>query len=217
MKYLAFAIFLCMFSPLLKAQMDTPAKNTYGRNHLSLADLDGSPYLDNEYKIGSVISVDDVVFKDIPLRYNCFDDVLEFMKDKVAYDLKPKDKIKRAEIGNQVFVYKDYEADRGIDKSFFEVLTEGKANLYARFTIKFYEAEELKGFAEAKPARFDDLSETYYVSVNNSPAKKISNSKKLLEILSDKQKDVDSFISKQKLSVKKPEDLKKIIAYYNSL
>jgi len=219
MKHLiTFAIFFCMLSPLLKAQIDqSPIKNSFGRNHLTLADIDGSPYLESEYKVGSVITVDDVFYKDIPLRYNCFDDGLEFLKDNVAYDLKPKEKIKKAEFGGQIFVYRDFEPDGGINKSFFQLLVEGKASLYARFNIKFYEAEELKGFADPKPARFDDLSETYYISINNSPAKKISNNKKLLEILAAKQKDVESFISKQKLSVKKSADLKKIIAYYNSL
>lgn len=225
MKYLLpFVIFLCVFSTTLKAQLGSSfasemsiSISSYGRNHLTINDIQGSPYLDSQYKVGTVLTTDDVLYKDIPLRYNCFDDVLEFTKDNVAYDLKPKDKIKRAEFGGQVFVYKDFEADRGIDKSFFEIFSEGKATLCTRFSVNFYEAEDAKGFADPKPAKFGDLSETYYLYVNNSPARKISKSKILLEILADKQKDVEAFISKQKLSVKKAEDLKKIVTYYNTL
>jgi len=97
------------------------------------------------------------------------------------------------------------------------MLVEGKVNLYARYTITFYDEEPLKGFADRKPARFDDFSETYYISINNSPAVKILTNKKLVEVLADKRKQIETFISKQKLSAKKSDDLKKIISYYNSL
>jgi hypothetical protein len=214
------ALLLFSMSPLAKAQFDMDqymSNNSYGRNHLTMDQIDGSPFLDPDYKMGTVTTDDGLVYKDIPLRYNCYRDVLEFKKDKSVYDLMPKTKIKRVEFGGQVFAYKSYESSQGTDYSFFEILAEGKATLCTRFTVNFYEAEDPKGFADAKPPRFDEIAKTYYVSVNNSPGRKITNSKKLIEFLADKQKDMESFISKQKLGVKKVEDLKKIIAYYNSL
>jgi hypothetical protein len=215
-----FVLFFFMSSLVIAQQFDMDmyrSKNTFGRGNLTIDEIDGTPYLDYEYKVGTVLTVDDVLYKDIPLRYNCFNDVLEFKKDNTSYDLQPKTKIKRAEFGGQAFTYKEFESDGSTDKSYFEILTEGKATLYARFNVKFYEPEPLKGFADAKPAKFGDLAETFYVSINNAPAKKILNNKKLVEVLSDKQKEVETFISKQRLSVKKVDDLKKIIAYYNSL
>jgi hypothetical protein len=227
MKYLlSFVISICLFSTTLKAQSFvaaysasiSPTKAHFGRNNLTIDDIKGSPYLDSEYKVGTILTTEDVLYKDVPLRYNCYGGVMEFKKDNTSYELKPEEKLKKVEFGGQVFVYKAYVSDKGgTDKTFFEVLTEGKASLCVRFSVNFYEAEALQGFADPKPARFDDISETYYVAVNNSPAKKFSNSKKLVEILGDKQKDIETFISKQKLSAKKAEDLKKIIAYYNTL
>lgn len=215
-------ILFCLLSPLVNAQQlsltdQFMTKNAYGRNNLRTADIQGSPYLDNEYKVGTVRTVDDVLYKDIPLKYNCYDDVLEFQRNNVSYDLKPKTIVKRAEFGGQVFAYKDFESNGGTDKSYFKLLAEGKASLCVRFSVKFYEQEPLKAYAEPKPARFDNLEETYYVSIDNSPAKKILNNKKLIEILADKKNEVESFMSKQKLSARKAEDLIKIIRYYNSL
>jgi len=221
---LPFVIFLCVFSTTLKAQLGSSfgsgmsiSKSSYGRNHLTIKDIQGSPYLDSQYKVGTVLTTDDVLYTDIPLRYNCFDGVMEFEKDKESYDLKPESKMKRIQFGGQIFAYKNYEADKGTSKTYFEILFEGKATLCVRYSVKFYEAEALQGFSDPKPARFDDFSKTYYISVDNSPAKKFSNSKKLIEIFSGKQKEVESFISKQKLSVNKVEDLKKIVTFYNSL
>jgi hypothetical protein len=226
-RIILFVLFFISASPLVKSQsqfgnvqfnMDQyRSNNTYGRGNLTVDEIDGTPYLDYEFKVGTVLTADSISYKDIPLRYNCFNDALEFKKEKTSYDLQPKTKIKRAEFGGQVFTYRDFESDSGNDKSFFAILAEGKATLYARFNVKFYEPEPLKGFADAKPARFGDLTETYYVSIKNAPARKILSNKKLIEVLGDKQKEVETFISKQKLSIKKVNDLKKIIAYYNSL
>jgi hypothetical protein len=220
-KLLFFIILLCLLSNFVNAQ-DTwidqyPSRKSFGRNNLAISDIQGSPYLDEQYRIGTVLTVDNLLYKDIPLRYNCFDDVLEFKKNDVSFELKPKELIKRAEFGGQVFSYKEYESDGSTSKSYFALLAEGKATLCARYTIKFYEPEPIKAYADPVPARFADFDERYYVSINNSPAKIIVNNKKLVEMLADKQKEIESFISKQKLSYKKAEDMRKIITYYNSL
>jgi len=215
-------ILFCLLSTLAKAQSlsfkdQYNARLSYGRNHLKMADIQGSPYLDSLYKVGSFLTDAGELYKDIPLRYNCCDDILEFKKGDVSNELVPKSKVKRAEFGNRVFVYSLFDSDGKTDTSYFEVLAVGKAALYARYSIKFYEAEPLQAYSASQPARFDDFSESHYISVNNSLAKKISTNKNVIEILADKEKEVKDFISKQKLSAKKADDLKKIIAYYNTL
>lgn len=194
-----------------------PTKFSYGRKHLKMDDIQGSPYLESEFKIGTVLTDNDVFYRGIPLRYNCFNDVMEIQKNGFSYELKPKTKVKKAEFAGQVFAYKDYESGRGIARSYFELLAEGKATLCARFSVKFYEVEPLKGFADPKPARFDNFAETYYISSGNSPARKIISKKILVELFVYKKHEVESFITKHKLSVKKGEDLNKIVKYYNSL
>jgi hypothetical protein len=183
---------------------------------LSLSDIKGSPFLDTEYKTATVTTDDGLVYKGIPLRYNAYTDVLEFLKEGASYDLMPKEKVKRAEFGGQVFSYRSYEPG-GSNKGYFEILQEGKATLLGRYVIHFYDEEPLQGYAEKKPARFDDFVESYWVSIQEAPAQKVLTSKKLVEILGDKKNEVQTYINKQKLSIKKVNDLKKIIAYYNSL
>jgi len=216
-------ILLCQFSALVNAQQalsfqdQYESRMSYGRNNLEITEIQGSPYLDKEYQVGTVLTDSNTICKSVLLRYNCADDVLEFKQNNVSYDLIPKTSVKKAEFGGKVFVYKNYESGGGTGKTYFELLVEGKSSLFAHYSTKFYDREPAKGYSEAQPARFDDIEKCFYISVNNSPARKISNNKKLVEILTDKQKEIESFISRQKLSVKKVEDLKKIVSYYNSL
>ena len=213
-------ILFFLFSTLAKAQVFidiSPFQNVLDRLKVKIIDIQGTPYLNSEYQAGTILSNTDVLYKNIPLRYDCFDDVFEFQRNGKTYWCDPKESVKKAEFGGKVFVYKVFEPEGGIDKGYFEVLAEGKATLLARHSINFYDPVPTNGIIDAKPARFDNLRETYYVSIDNSPAKKIQTNKKMAEIFGDKKNEVEAFISKQKLSVKKKDDLKKIITYYNSL
>lgn len=209
-----------LFSASVKAQkfIDiSPFQKFMDRTGLKTTEIKGTPYLNSEYQKGTILSDADVLYKNVPLRYDCFDDALEFQRDSKTYFLFPKETVKRTEFGGKVFVYKEFEAEGGTEKGYFELLAEGKGTLLARHSINFYEAVPTNGLTDARPARFDNLRETWYVSFDNSPARKIPTNKKMSEIFGDKSKEVEAFISKEKLSVKKKDDLKKIIAFYNSL
>lgn len=213
-------IFFFLLSTLAKAQISVDVsqmQNFLDRKHLQMNEIQGTPYLNVEYETGTILSDADILYRNVPLRYDCFNDILEFKRDNKTYYSDPKETVKRAEFGGKVFVYKVFEKEGGTDKSYFEELVKGKAALLIRYSVNFYEAVPSNGIIDSKPARFGDLTETWFVSIDSLPAKKILNNKKLAEILGDKKNEVETFISKEKLSVKKKDDLKKIITYYNTL
>ena len=192
MKHLTtLTILLWLLIPALRAQdwADRwPSQNFYGHKKITLSDIKGSPYLDTQYRKGTVMTDDGLTYKDIPLRYNAYTDVLEFQKNGTSYDLMPKDRVKKADFGGQVFTYRNYEPGGPANRAYFTILSEGKATLLGRYMVNFYEEEPLKGYADPKPARFDDLMESFWISMKEAPAIKILNSKKLLEALNDKKK-----------------------------
>ena len=213
-------IFFFLFSTLAKAQLSvdiSQMQNFMDRNLTKMNEIQGTPYLNIEYEVGTILNSAGILYRNVPLRYDCFNDVLEFKRNDKAYSLDPKETVKKAEFGGKVFVYKVFEKDGGTGKSYFEEVVKGKAALFSRYSINYHEAEQGNGIIDSKPARFGDLLETYYISIDSLPAKKILNNKKLVEILGDKKNEVGAFISKQKLSVKKKDDLKKIVSWYNSL
>jgi len=213
-------IIFFLFSTLAKAQVTvdiSKMQNVLDRNLTKMNQIQGTPYLNIEYEAGTILSNADILYRNVPLRYDCFNDILEFKRNDNAYCLDPKETVKKAEFGGKVFVYREFEKEGGANKSYFEEVVKGKATLFTRYSINYHEAEEGNGIIDSKPARFGDLRESYYISIDSLPAKKILNNKKLVEILSDKKKEVEAFISKEKLSVKKKDDVKKIVSYYNSI
>lgn len=221
MKQLAVLIVLLFcLSPALKAQLYgnlLPSRYMYGPRHLTLEQIQGTPYLNPDFVNGKVTTTDGSTFNDIPLRYNCYSDVIEFKKEDVGYDIDPKNIVDKVEFGGRVFGYLQFEPGFGHNMGYFQILAEGKAKLCVKYQIGFLEREELRGYATPKPDRFDNLKVTYWISMDNAPAKQILNKGKFLELFSEKKNEVEGFMASKKLTIKKEDDLKKIVSYYNTL
>ena len=191
---------------------------TWTKYELKLSDIQGTPFLDPEFASGRIVASDGSVFTDIPLRYNGFSDDLEFQKGTDTYNIDPKTKVKRAEFGGKVFSCLPFDDLGKVKNGFFEILSEGeKATLLIQYTVKFLEKEEVKAFADPKPARFDEIQKTYFISIDSGIAQQITNKKKLLELFGARKDEMETFISKNKLSIRGDDALTKIIAHYNSL
>lgn len=192
-------------------------EGTYSRNNLKISDIQGSPYLDEDFSPGKITTNDGTIYTEIPLRYNAYSDDMEFQKDKDSYNIDPKTIVKRAEFGGLIFSYLRYDENAKSKSSFFEILIEGKATLLVRYTVKFLEKEAVKAFVDPKPARFEEAQKEYYISFDGAPAKLITNKKNLLELFGTQKTEMESYISKNKLSVKGDDALTKIVVHYNSL
>lgn len=180
-------------------------------------DVLGTPYLEKEFHPGKITTKEGAIISDLQLQYNACNDDLEFLQGEDRYAIDPKSIVKKAEFGGKVFSYMQYDIDGKTQGGFFEILTEGKVTLLIKYTIKFFEKEAVKPFVNPKPARFDPPIKQYYISFDGATAKLIPNKKKLLELFGNQMNEMESYISKNKFSVKEDESLKKIIAYYNSL
>jgi len=180
-------------------------------------DVLGTPYLEKEFHPGKITTKEGTIISDLQLQYNACNDELEFQKDGNRYVVDPKEMVKRAEFGSKAFVYMKYDVFGKTQGGFFGLLVEGKATLLIKYTVKFFEKEVPKPFVDPKPARFDPPIKEYYISFDGAPAKLVVNKKKFLEFFGDQKNEMEEFLSKNKLSVKDDESMKKIIAHYNAL
>jgi len=228
MRRVAFFILLFVLTNSLNAQtmlnglMDSyrfkkMTDGAYSNFNLKMSEIQGTLYLNEEFSTGKIITSEGATFENIPLRYNAYSDDLEFQKGEDTYNIDPKTIIRRAEFGGAVFGCMKYDSFGKIQNGLFEILTEGKATLLVKYTIKFLEKEKVQAFADPKPARFDAPKKEYYMTMDGAPAKLITNKKSLLELFGDRKDEMESYISKNKLSVREDEGLTKIIAHFNTL
>ena len=149
------------------------------------------------------------------LRYNIYEDQMEFVKDNNIYYLKKDlDRIVRF-ADNTKYAVKELDGET----HFFLVHQDGKNQLLAYQTIRFIEAKEPKtGYDVRKPADFKRRKDELYLALDGKNLVSIPRKKKsFFATFGDKSSDIKMYIKKNKLGYKRVKDLKKVLAYYNTL
>lgn len=189
-----------------------------GNNQLSMKKVKGSPYLNDEFENGSIYTVQRIQYTGIPLRYNIFNDELEFKTPANEIQaLATPEIVEKAVFGQTHLVYSAYTNNNKIKKGFFVVLEEGKAMLYSKPGVVFKEATEPAAYKEAEPPTFNKKADDYYIRIGTAPAQMIGNKKELLAAFPDNKDKIESYIDKNKVKTNKSESLRELVKYYNSL
>ncbi|WP_372773224.1 hypothetical protein [Mangrovibacterium sp.] len=190
--------------------------NEVSRNKMmepfDLTEIDGSPYLDNEFKKGNVITKDSVQYAGLELRYNIYNDALEFRKNDLDIELNENFPLLYAVVGDDVFVKASNAA------GYFQVVQTGDAFLVKKIKVKFVDRKEATGYQAAKKPSFKLLKPDYFVEKELSgEAFRVESNEDLLRIFSDRQDEIETYFKKEKIKVSKESDLIKFWDYYNSI
>jgi hypothetical protein len=189
-----------------------------GKRTLNESNIKGSPYLDDEFNFGSIYTIDKKHFADVPLRYNIYNDDLEFKTPTGEIQaLVTPEIVEKAIFGNTQLVYISYVQLNKEKKGFFVVLEEGKASLYIKPGVIFREGTAPGAYKDPEPPKFVKKSDDYYIRFDSGPAQLIGNKKDLIATFPDNQDKIESFMSKNKVKTNKPESLKELVRFYNSL
>ena len=185
-------------------------------NH-RVEDFEGSPFLNDDFVSGEVYS-SKKSYTNLPLRYNIFNDNMEFKQNGTVYALYPEPRILKVLLGDEVYVVEKHEVKGKMTPGYLERLDSGKVTLFAKKIVRFTEKQEPKALeSKGKPATFTRAQDTYYYKIGNGEAIKVGSLKNLIENLPDKKDEMATFAKKEKISVRSESDLLHLVKYYNSL
>lgn len=181
-------------------------------------DIQGSPYLCEEFINGTLFTTSKTKYVDVPIRFNIYNDAVEFKtaEDQVQ-SLAAPEIVEKIELGEYQMAYIPFSVLKKIRRGFFIILEEGKVSLYSRPNILFIKATEPGPYLEAQPARFERKPDTFYIRVGMEDAKLVENKRDLLDILPDHAEKLEEFIKKNKTKFNNAESLKELVKYCNSL
>lgn len=191
---------------------------SYTRNEEpKVENIEGSVYLNEEFVDGTVALTTGEKYSNIPLRYNIYNDEIEFRNTRgQLFNINNPDVIQNLTIGETKFIYIEYKLKKENKKLFAEVLSEGDVSLLKHNRLKLMPSQQAQLHKEAQPPRLVKIPSEYLIRKADGSAQLFNNEKELLTILADKGEKINSLIDQQKLSVNKEDDLIKIINYYNS-
>lgn len=183
----------------------------------SASKIEGTPYLNEQFVEGEIIFGEANRTK-VPVRYNIFQDLMEYQQNGKALALDPSKKIKEVKMGNEVFIVDKYNMDGKSKFGFLSLLDSGKMTLLSKKIVKYQEPLKNRGLDGGDlPAKFSRSSDTFFYRIGDGELKEIGNLKELIAGLPDKQEEIKQFAKKEKISPKKQEELRKLVRYYNSL
>lgn len=181
-------------------------------------DYVGSPYLNDNFVDGKLYYNKEYLFQKLPLRYNIYDDVLEFMNRSkgIAYDIDPTFKIDKAIIGKDTFVVDSIQLGKKVKNGYFIQLRQGKITLLKKLKVTLIPEQPAQLYNPATPPEFARNVDTYYARIGKNLPEKVKNIKSLIKVINDKKKALSDYAKKEKLP-NNTEGMIKLAKYYESL
>ncbi len=150
------------------------------------------------------------------LRYNMYNDQMEFVKNDQIYYMK-KELGRKVRFTTLNTTYKVYEVYS--DLEFFLVKSEGpKGSLLVKQSVRFVKPEKATSqYTKSKEADFKRRKDEYFFAMGEKVVKIPTKKKSVPAIFGDNAIDIRAYMKKEKIKPNKLEDLKKLIDYFNTL
>ena len=182
---------------------------------------EGSPYLDEEYRLANVLTSENKWYLEVMIKINLLDNQVQFLDEKGMEMILtvPVRKIYFSEFiregQSQKIVLEAFPAqfNRGND-SIFQVLDSGHVSLLRYTAISF---RDEKKYGEAGITRIFKRVETFHILSGQNRSRLTIRRDALLEIMEDRKSQVAEDLGKNKLNLRSTDDLIRLFKFYNSL
>lgn len=182
----------------------------------------GTPYFNDEWLTGDVYFQDTTEINKISIRYNIYTDELEFINNTSGQVFViNSDKIsgfRFHEPENPLyFKYMSLKPKKPDEKSFFQILYEGKTRLLLKHKKQFIQADYKGAYASGN--KYDEYKDDkiYYLVKDDEPAQRIKlTNKSVLSALEDDQPVLKEYASDNKIDCTNPEDIIRLLKFYDN-
>lgn len=178
--------------------------------------IEGSPYLTDEFKNGEVYYGGKYKVPKVPLRLNLYNDQFEYKDRSAILALADPKIIDKIIIEDEIYIY--IEKNGGSDvEGFVKMWNAELPSVLTKMKTVFKDKEEPKPFEETKPDRFERVLDKHFIMKSSDEVVKIASVKKLIKYLGAHQDELSSFAKKEKVSSGDPEELAKLLDYFQEL
>ena len=181
------------------------------------SEINGTPFLIDKWINGSA-SIEKGTYHNVELKLDAYanqvlfkyaDETFEFQDDVKSFVLKPGLK----DSASYLYFKKGISGPSLKANQYVQVLAEGKISFYKSDVKLLSEVNEInRGVVQA----FNTASRYYLIKGSNAQLIKLSKSD-ILDHMKDREKEVNEFVTTNKISFKREGDIATLIKYYNSL
>lgn len=198
-------------STLSQAQFMTDV-NGRPVKELIYTDIDGSPYLRDEWSVGLIRTKSGKSQQLARVRYDAYQDELEY--DQAGKYFRLASEISEFSCIDGTFRNGYSEIDNHTKNSFYQVLYDGKTKVLKKIAVRVI-AE--KPYGSATDVKRFLKEETLYLAINGELKAIKKDKKAILLVLIDKKDQLETFIKDQKLKLSNEDDILKVVEKYDTL
>lgn len=181
-----------------------------------LKGVEGKIFIGDNWPSGKVVLRNGGVIDTYFLRYNLLSDQMQFISGKDTLAFASPEELNTVAFDGHTFIYENYQCDKTIRQGYFEVVVPGKNKLLLKRLVT-YEIPDAQNPDAGSSTKYM-VDECYFISKPGQPANKmICNRKSALAELNDHSEEMEEYLRITGNKVRNPEDLKKMVIYYNSL
>jgi len=192
----------------------------------------GTPYFEEDFAEGDIFLTDGTVFEDAMLRYNAYEDEIEYSHDGRLYALKNElvsefhlRYNRGGGVTDTIIFRKGYKGESLDSQTFYIVHYEGDITLLERFTQRFQE-DMVPGYGQASAEkRFTPTSRLFFKEEDKS-VKQVNNRRTSVlnaltessffgRLTNEKRRELRQHIRDENLDMSKPSDIAILLEYYD--
>ncbi len=184
-----------------------------------LANVDGTPYMRDEFVLGDIYYGGEHKIEQIPLRLDIYRERLEYKDEKGAVmAFGNPEMMDYVMIGKEVFIYLPKNPAYKVS-GFLKMWNTKLPCLLSKMNVNYIKGEEAKPYDlhPGRPDRLERVPDHQYIMGSRNDVEKVSSVKKLIKYLGDHSTELTEYAESAELSVKEPEKLVKLVNYYHQL
>ncbi|HUS87392.1 MAG TPA: hypothetical protein VMW76_09140 [Bacteroidales bacterium] len=183
-------------------------------NELLYENIEGTPFFTEEFIKGIVYMKSGESYTG-EFRYDIYADQIQFIGGEKIYCIAFPEKLSYVLIGDMSIKYVGYEQNGVPAHGYFITLEDGYYSLYLKKGKVLNDPVGLKPYQSAKPAKFVDKIDIYYIKIGENPALRVKGMRNLLKLLPGEKDNIRDYIDSEGIKPGNRFDLVKLVLYLN--
>ena len=180
---------------------------------LTYDQIKGNPYYFEDFKPARVVMNNGETYL-AKLRFDLYAGEMEYESNGKSYWVGDQEEIRYIVIGEDTFVFTGGDGRK--KSSWYQLLADGRYRLLARHSVLFNEAQPAKPYQDPVPAQFKRRPVIYFFQAGARTPVEVRNKKSVESFFGDQGAAALQYLRKNKLGLRKPEELAKLVRYMNS-
>lgn len=199
-------------------QLRDMARTTSVPDHRTV-DTRGTPFFNEEFTNGSITFENGQTTNVMPLRYNAYENNLQFMSGSNIYAVE-NNTVRSFELyatDSVIRFEKGYDARRLSPEDFVAVMADGEAKFMVKHTVNY--REDISGYGQATQVEEYSPSREYYVKFGDGDVDRIRslNERRVMRTFPSHEDELEQFASQNNIQFDNIMDVSRLFKHYNTL